>query len=234
MRLLVVNPNSSAAMTADIGAIARDAANAGTEVTAISPEAGPLTIECHADEMAAGALMLDLLARHRDYDAYVIACFGDPALLAARELLDTPVIGIAEAAMHVATMIATRFSIVTSLRRTAIMSEHLLERYGFARHCRRVRAVDLPVSAIAGDHGGAGEAIGMECRRARDEDEIGAIVLGCAGMGRLAAPLSTTLGLPVIDGVAAGVRLAEALAGGGFRTSKFGDLAPPPAKGNAA
>lgn len=232
MRLLVLNPNTNRDMTAQIGRIAQEAASPGTEVVAVSPRAGPLSIECHVDEAVAAAHTLELLAEpgYRDFDAYVLACFGDPALFAAREMLTAPVIGIAEAALHVATMIATRFSIVTSLQRTAIMSEELLERYGFARHCRRVRAVDLPVAEIAGDHGTSGDAIGAECRRARDEDQIGAIVLGCAGMGRLAGELTEALGLPVIDGVAAGVRLAEALAGGGWKTSKFGDFAPPPTR----
>lgn len=232
MRLLVVNPNTNRAVTAQIGRIARDCAGRETEVVAVSPHAGPLSIECHADETLAAARTLDLLAEpdYRGFDAYIIACFGDPALFAAREMLTGPVIGIAEAALHVATMIATRFSIVTSLQRTAIMSEELLERYGFARHCRRVRAVDLTVAEIADDHGGSGNAIAAECRRARDEDQIGAIVLGCAGMARLAGELTTSLGLPVIDGVAAGVRLAEALVGGGWKTSKFGDFASPPTR----
>jgi allantoin racemase len=232
MRILVVNPNTSASMTAQIAEIAGAAASAGTEVVTICPAAGPVSIECHADDIVAGGHMLALLSapEHRGFDAHVIACFGDPALFAAREILRGPVIGIAEAAMHVATLIATRFSIVTSLKRTAIISEDLLLRYGFAHHCRKVRAVDLPVTAIAGDHGGAGAAIAAECRRARDEDDIGAIVLGCAGMGSLAGDLTAELGLPVIDGVVAGVRLAEALVGGGFRTSKFGDFAEPPAR----
>jgi allantoin racemase len=232
MRLLVVNPNTNRDVTVQIGRIARDCASRETEVVAVSPEAGPLSIECHADETLAAARTLELLAEpaYRGFDAYVIACFGDPALFAARQLLIGPVIGIAEAALHVATMIATRFSIVTSLQRTAIMSEELLARYGFARHCRRVRAVDLAVAEIAGDSGVSGDAIAAECRRARDEDQIGAIVLGCAGMARFAGELTTLLGLPVIDGVAAGVRLAEALVGGGWKTSKFGDFAAPPTR----
>lgn len=232
MRLLVVNPNTNRDMTAQIGRIALDCASSGTEVVAVSPRAGPLSIECHADETVAAARTLELLAEpgYRSFDAYVIACFGDPALFAARELLTGPVIGIAEAALHVATLIATRFSIVTSLQRTAVMSEELLQRYGLARHCRRVRAVDLPVAEISGDHGASGNAIAAECRRARDEDQIGAVVLGCAGMARLAGELTASLGLPVIDGVAAGVKLAEALVGGGWRTSKFGDFAAPPTR----
>jgi allantoin racemase len=232
MRLLVVNPNTNRDMTAQIGRIARECAGYGTEVVALSPEAGPLSIECHADEAVAAAHTLELLAQpdYRGFDAYVIACFGDPALFAAREMLTGPVIGIAEAAFHVATMIATRFSIVTSLQRTSIMSEELLVRYGFALRCRRVRAVDLPVAEIAGDHAASGQAIAAECRRARDEDQIGAIVLGCAGMAHLADEITTSLGLPVIDGVAAGVRLAEALVGGGWKTSKFGDFAAPPTR----
>jgi allantoin racemase len=69
-------------------------------------------------------------------------------LLAARELAQGPVIGIAEAAMHMATLVATRFSIVTTLPRTLIIARHLLHQYGFYDHCAGLHAIDLPVLAL--------------------------------------------------------------------------------------
>lgn len=230
MRIQVINPNTSADMTRQIGAIASAAASVDTQVETVCPAHGPQSIESHVDEAIAAAAVLDCVAEGvaAGLDAHIIACFGDPALLAARELARGPVIGIAEAAMHAASMVATRFSVVTSLARTAVQAEELLMRYGFERHCRRIRAVELPVLAIADETACSASArIGEECRRARDEDGIGAIVLGCAGMGAQATALSAELGLPVIDGVSTAVRLAEALVGAGLFTSKHGDLAKP-------
>lgn len=232
VRIQVVNPNTSADMTRQIAEVARAAAGADTQVETVCPAHGPASIESHFDEAIAAAAVLDRIAEGvaAGFDAHVIACFGDPALLAARELARGPVIGIAEAAMHAATMVATRFSIVTSLGRTAIQAEELLLRYGFERHCRRIRAVELPVLHLADENCSAATQIAEECRRARDGDGIGAVVLGCAGMGAQAGPLSAQLGLPVIDGVGIAVRMAEALAGAGLFTSKHGDLATPPGK----
>ena len=116
----------------------------------------------------------------------MIACFGDPGLLAARELAQGPVIGIAEAAMHMATMVATRFSIVTTLPRTLIIARHLLHQYGFHQHCAALHAIDLPVLALEDGSGLAQEKVRERCIRALKEDGSGAIVLGCGGMATLA------------------------------------------------
>ncbi len=107
----------------------------------------------------------------------MIACFGDPGLLAARELAQGPVIGIAEAAMHMATMVATRFSIVTTLPRTLIIARHLLHQYGFHQHCAALHAIDLPVLALEDGSGLAQEKVRERCIRALKEDGSGAIVL---------------------------------------------------------
>jgi allantoin racemase len=160
-------------------------------------------------------------------DGYVIACFGDPGLLAAREIAKGPVLGIAEAAMHAASLIATGFSVVTTLERTCIIAEHLVRSYGMEHHCRKVRGTDIPVLDLE-DTGSA--ALGMiveECRRAVAEDRCGAIVLGCAGMADLVAAVQREVGVPVIDGVTVAVKLVEALIGLGLGTSKRGDLAWP-------
>ena len=232
MHIRLINPNTTAAMTAKIGAAAERVAAAGTRISATNPEAGPVSIESHFDEAISAVGVLDEIRRGdaQGVDAHVIACFGDPGLLAARELSAAPVIGIAEAAFHFATLISTRFSVVTTLGRTAIIAEQLLHNYGFAQHCRRVRAAEIPVLELEHDSACALERIIAECRRAKAEDGIGAIVLGCAGMAEHSAEIGAALGLPIVDGVSAAVKLAESLVALGLRTSKHGDLAFPPPK----
>ncbi|KFF50108.1 Asp/Glu/hydantoin racemase [Gammaproteobacteria bacterium MFB021] len=229
MRIRVINPNTTASMTTTIGEAAARIAAPGTEIVATTPKSGPVSIESHFDEaISAVGVLEEVMAGEREgVDAYIIACFGDPGLLAARELTRAPVIGIAEAAFHMATLISTRFSIVTTLGRTGIIAEHLLDQYGFRHHCRRVRAAEIPVLDLESDGDAALTRIIEECRRARDEDGIGAIVLGCGGMADLTAEISDAVGLPVVEGVTAAVKLSEALVGLGLGTSKVGDLAFP-------
>ncbi|MFM2067313.1 MAG: hypothetical protein RLZZ584_2222 [Pseudomonadota bacterium] len=228
MKLLVLNPNTSAAMTAGIAAAARAVAAPGTEVIAAQPSFGPLSIEGQFDEAIAAAGVAEQMRLHAGrIDAAVIACFGDPGLDAAREATDAPVLGIAEAAFHAASMLATGFSVVTTMTRTCIIAEHLVHRYGFERRCRGIHGTDIPVLAL--EDGGAGcvDEIEAAARAALARDRSGAIVLGCAGMAGLCATLQQRLGVPVIDGVAAAVKFAEGLAALGLRTSKHGDYATP-------
>ena len=232
MKLLLVNPNTSAEMTAGIALAAREVAAVSTQVVAVNPSFGPLSIEGHYDEaMAAAGVAEQLRLAGADAqsppDAVVIACFGDPGLDAAREATDAPVLGIAEAAFHAASMLATGFSVVTTMTRTCIIAEHLVHKYGFERRCRGIHGTDIPVLAL--ESGGAEMLAQIEAaaRQALAHDRSGAIVLGCAGMAALTRELQRRLGVPVIDGVAAAVKFAEALAALGLRTSKLGDYASP-------
>jgi allantoin racemase len=227
MRLLVVNPNTSAAMTAGIGQAARAAAAPGTQVLAVQPSFGPLSIEGHFDETIAAAGVAEQVRTAQGIDAAVIACFGDPGLDAAREATAAPVLGIAEAAFHVASMLATGFSVVTTMTRTCIMAEHLLHRYGFERRCRGIHGTDIAVLDLEHVSDDTVRQIESAARNALARDRSGAIVLGCAGMASLCATLQQRLGVPVIDGVAAAVKLAEALVALGLQTSKHGDYATP-------
>uniref|UniRef100_UPI00280C3469 aspartate/glutamate racemase family protein n=1 Tax=Scandinavium goeteborgense TaxID=1851514 RepID=UPI00280C3469 len=147
VRIQIINPNTTWSMTEKIGACARAVARPGTEVIAVSPAMGPASIESHYDEAMAVPGLLQEIARGEaaGVDGYVIACFGDPGLKAARELARGPVIGIAEAAMHAASVLAPGFSVVTTLARTCGMAWHLAERYGMKRFCRNVRATDVAV-----------------------------------------------------------------------------------------
>lgn len=222
----VINPNTSVAMTATIGAAARAVAGAQTEIIAVNPAQGVPSIEGHFDEAIAAIGVLEQIkaGRAQGVSGHVIACFGDPGLLAARELAQGPVVGIAEGAMHMATMVATRFSIVTTLPRTLIIARHLLRQYGFEHHCAALHAIDLPVLALEDGSGLAQQKVREGCLKAKREDGSGAIVLGCGGMATLAAELTRELGIPVIDGVGAAVKMVESLVALGLSTSKHGDL----------
>ena len=232
MKILIVNPNSTASMTAKIGAVASEVAAPGTLVKAVNPVDSPASIECHTEEALCvpGLLRCIQEGEAQGHDAYVIACFGDPGLEAAREQARGPVIGIAEAAMHAASLLAPSFSVVTTLARTTGMAWHLAERYGMQRFCRNVRAADVPVLDLEDPTKNARVLIRDECLRALREDGCESIVLGCAGMTDLCRWLSAEIGAPVIDGVAVAVKFAESLAALGLKTSKLGPWAPPPVK----
>ncbi len=232
MRIKVINPNTTWSMTELIGAAARSVAGPGVVIEAVSPEHGPVSIEGHYDEAMCCVGLLDEVRRGEaeGVDAYVIACFGDPGLDAARELARGPVIGVAEAAMRTAGYLATGFSVVTTLKRTVVIAEHLVDKYGLRGHCRRVRACEIAVLELENPESDAYQTILAECRRALAEDDCGAIVLGCAGMADLCQRLSDELGVPVIDGVAVATATAEALLRARLATSKLGDYASPLAK----
>lgn len=225
MRIQVINPNTCLEMTQSIAESAIKVAAQSTEIIAVSPSQGVVSIEGHYDEAIASFHLLDLVrqGQHQQIDGHIIACFGDPALDAARELAEAPVIGIAEAAFHMATLIATKFSIVTTLQRTKIIAEHLLHKYGYVHKCEKIHCIDLPVLDLEKNEKATYEKLLETCLLAKKNDGIGAIVLGCGGMSKHAEKISEELNIPVIDGVTAAVKLIEALHGLKLRTSKWGD-----------
>lgn len=231
MQILVVNPNTTASMTETVAAAARSAAGAWTEIVAVTSSMGPVSIEGYYDEaLAVPGLLVEIAAGERaGAQAAIIACFDDTGLDAARAMANIPVIGICEAALSLASFIAQRFTVVTTTTRSWVPVEALVQRYGMAGRAR-VRAADVPVLALEDPASGAVEKLRGEIARAIDEDRAEAIVLGCAGMADLAHRLQAEFGVPVIDGVGAAVKQAEALIALGLSTSKRGAYANPLAK----
>jgi allantoin racemase len=227
MKILVINPNTSHSMTAGIAAAARAAAAAGTEILAVQPSFGPVSIEGHFDEAFAAAGVAEQVRIAPAHQGVVIACFGDPGLDAAREATRSPVIGIAEAAFHAASLLATGFSVVTTMTRTCVIAERLVLRYGFERSCRGIHGTDIAVLDLESADGEALARIEDAARHALKHDRSGAIVLGCAGMAALCRTLQQRLQVPVIDGVGVAVKFAESLAALGLQTSKRGDYEQP-------
>ncbi|MDT5266832.1 MAG: allantoin racemase [Mycobacterium sp.] len=215
MRLLLINPNTTASMTAAIETTAAAVAGSDTVAEAVNPATGPTTIESEDDERRCIPGLLDQVrlaaarpSRTRP-DAYVVACFGDPGLDEVRRLVDVPVLGIAQAAMHAAALAAGSFSVVTSMPATVPRGWELAKSYTPSQ-CLGVYACDIPVLTIDSDPSTVGP-IGDHCEAALAADGSRAIVLGCAAMAKFAGPLTQRLGVPVIDGVVAATLLAEAL-----------------------
>ncbi len=215
-------------MTARIAASARAVAAPGTEIEAVTSELGPASIEGYYDEAFAvpGLVKAISAGEAAGADGAVIACFDDTGLDAARSAVAIPVVGLCEAAVHVAALLAHRFVIITTLSRSIAPLEALTARYGVAGRCT-VRAAEVPVLALEDSPAAAAAEIEAEIARALAADRAEAVILGCAGMTDLAAALVGKFGVPVIDGVVAAVKLAEALASLGLRTSKTGAYARP-------
>ena len=209
MRLLVINPNTTASMTRKIGEAAKAVASPSTEVTAVNPAHGPVSIEGFYDEAFCVPGLLEEVRKgvEEGYDGFLVACFGDPGLDACREISTAPVIGICEAAMHVASLVAHRFTVVTTNHRSVPRIGELAHRYGVERRCH-LQAAGVTVLSL--------EEPGSEAQTKVE-----------------AMQLSERLGVPCIDGVAAGTKLLEALVGLGVKTSKALAYSPPFAKAYA-
>jgi len=214
MRLLVVNSNTTDSVTQRIADCARAAASPGTTVTAISAPFGLPLIVSRADWLVAGPATLAALSAHRgDCDAAVIACFGDPGLDAAKELLDVPVLGISEAAFHAACMLGRRFGIVSFTAALRPMFEDVLAHHGLAARCAGFRMGP----AFAGDPGRVAEerrALLVElCRQSVEQDGAEVVILAGGPLAGIAPALAPLVPVPLVDGTVAAVRLAEAMVG---------------------
>ena len=233
MRILVLNPNTSEAMTAEIATAARAAAAADTEIVCLAPRFGSAAIDSAAESYLSAVGVMDVVSTLLDagefaFDAVVLAGFGEHGRDALAEMLSVPVFDIAECAAHVAHLIGRRFSVVTTLARSIAPIEDRLLLAGLNAHCASVRACGLGTAEVDADPAGAVQAIVDEAARAVADDGADVICLGCAGMAGVTTAIAAKLGVPAIDGVAAAVALAQAVVGLGLSTSKAGVYAPGP------
>jgi allantoin racemase len=231
MRILVINPNTSEEMTSDIGDAARRYARADTEIETVCPDWGPRSIEGHYEDYVAAVATLDVIReRAGGFDGVVIACFGDPGLPAARELSPVPVVGIAEAAMLTACMVAHGFSIVSVLPRVKPFLEDVVRYHGLESRCASIRTTPLSVLDCERDPSAAEREIVKASRAAIADDGAEAICLGCAGMGPLDKAVQGQIGVPVLDGTACAVKLLEGIVDYGLFTSRVAAYKEPEPK----
>lgn len=224
MHILAINPNSTASMTTAIGNAARAVSAPGTRITALNPPDGPAAIQGAEDGQAALPGLIELFAAEMTspapYDAAIIACFDDTGLGTLKSLCPVPVIGIGEAAFHMAMLLGHRFSVVTTLAASVPVIERNLLRYGFAGRCAKVRSTGIPVLDLEAEKDLAASRIAAEIECAVEQDRCDAIVLGCAGMADLAQSMTRRFGMPVVDGVAGAVALCESLHRTGLRATR--------------
>ena len=211
-RILVINPNSSTAVTDDIArALEGFRFGGGPAIDCMTLDEGPPGIETqrHVDEVVAP--LCRAIERERA-DAFVIACFSDPGLHAAREATGTPVFGIAQCGMLAALARGERFGIVAILETSIPRHRRYVTSLGLSARMAGERAIGLGVTALAQEDTVA-DRMTQAAERLRDEDGADVIVLGCAGMARYRAPLEAHLGCPVIDPSQAAVGMALAMLG---------------------
>ena len=229
MKLLLINPNTTAAITDLVARHARAAALPGVEITAVTGRFGCRYVASRAAYAIAGHAALDADASEgADADAVVLACFGDPGLLALKEIAHQPVIGMAEAACLTAAALGGRFGIVTGGERWGPMLQEFVAALGLADRLAGVATVAPTGADIARDPDGALAILAGACRRVAEDHGASSVILGGAGLAGLAARISGDVPVPVIDSLEAAVRLGVALAQARPRKSAVGSFAGTP------
>jgi allantoin racemase len=213
MKILLLNPNTTAAVTDLLHSAGSKAASPGTELVPLTAPRGVPYIATRAEAQIGGAIALEMLAEAgNDIDAAIIAAFGDPGLFGARELFSFPVIGLAEAAMLTACMVGRRFSIVTFAGALAPWYEDCVAMHGLTSRCAGVRALEGSFRSISEVQAEKEDLLVGLANRSVEQDDADVIILSGAPLSGLADKIRDRIPVPVIDPVSAAVRQAETLA----------------------
>jgi Asp/Glu/hydantoin racemase len=231
MRVLLLNPNTTASMTDLLARSARSVAAAGTEVVPITAARGVPYIATRAEAQIGGAIALEMLAEHHhEVDAAIVAAFGDPGLFGARELFDIPIVGMAEAAMLTACMLGRRFSIVTFAQALGPWYRECMEMHGMRERCAGIRMLlggFRSISEVQEEK----EALLVELANAAvEQDDADVVILSGAPLAGLAAKVKERVPVPLVDPIAAALKQAEALVALAPRKATAGTFRRPAAK----
>ena len=231
MKILLLNPNTTAAVTDLLHAAGSKVASPGTELVPATAPRGVPYIATRAEAQIGGAVALEMLAeRHRDIDAAIIAAFGDPGLFAARELFDVPVIGLAEAAMLTACMAGRRFAIVTFAQALGPWYEECVRMHGLWERCAGIRMLDGNFRQISDVRNEKEDLLVELALRSVKEDEADVLIFAGAPLSGLASRVADRIPVPVVDQVIAAVKQAEALHALRLRKATAGTFRRPAAK----
>lgn len=225
-KIVVINPTISHGWNALNLENLRAAAIPGTQLEIVSLDWGPESIESRVDDdlAAPGVLLSAIQAERQGADAILIYCMNDPGLAAAREAVRIPVVGPAQASMHLAAMLSHRFSIVTTGTNDIPVVEELVARYRMTGRLASVRAIDIPVLELGVQIEATREVVVSVAEAAVLQDGAGAIILGCTLLADLAPEIRSSLAardidVPLINPALAALRLAETLAALGLSHS---------------
>jgi allantoin racemase len=213
VKILLLNPNTTAEVTGLLHAAGSRAASPGTELVAVTATRGVPYIATRAEAQIGGAIALEMLAEASSgFDAAIIAAFGDPGLFGARELFSFPIVGLAEAAMLTACMVGRRFSIVTFSPALAPWYDECVVMHGLETRCAGIRALDESFQSISGVQDEKEDALIRLANLAVEHDRADVVILSGAPLAGLADKVKHRISVPVIDPIAAAVRQAETLA----------------------
>ena len=224
MAIYVINPNASEAMTHQLEQ-ENGALTVSSELIFLNCAQSPKSIEGYSDGAKAAfyvvQLIEDLEARKdtSNPEAYIIACFDDTGLDAAREITDRPVLGIGQAAMQGATLLCYQFCIITAMDRSVPILQGNVNSYGYTQQCAGVFAANMPVLALKEDPEGYDKVLKV-ARESLTKSQGEALVLGCAGLSHWTERLSKDLAMPVLDGVKLAIKFAQVLVDLKLTTSK--------------
>lgn len=231
MRLLVINPNTSVSVTDKIAAVARAAAAPGTEFEFVTAPYGVPYIATRAEAVIGGRVVLEVLAeRAHAFDAAIVAAFGDPGLGAARELNAIPVVGLAEAAMLFACPLGRKFSIVSFSSRLEPWYRECVEWQGLGGRLASIRMLDAKVADVGRVQSENEDLLVELACRAVEEDGAEAVILAGAPLAGLASRVRERVPVPLVESVAAAVKLAEGLATMRPRKAEAGSFRQPAPK----
>ncbi len=228
VRILLINPNTTAEVTALMARVLAPMLPPGVTLKPVTGRFGARYIASRSAAAIAGHATLDAFAEHGgDCDAVYLACFGDPGLLALKELAAVPVIGMAEASCIAAAKCAERFAIVTGGERWGPMLREFVGTLGLGDRLAGIETVAPTGAEIARDPDGAIALLTQACRDAAARDGAGAVILGGAGLAGLAARIAPYLDLPVICSVEAGLAAVLAALRDPPPRPETGDLSAP-------
>lgn len=212
MKILVLNPNTSTGVTEKIAAVARSAASSETELEIMTAPYGVPYIATRTEALIGGQVGLEVLAeRERDFDAAVIAAFGDPGLGAMREMFSIPVVGLAEASMLMACPLGRTFSIVSFSSNLEAWYRESVEWNRMDHRLASIRMLDAPFSDVNSVQADFEDLLVDLAGRAIAEDGAEVIITAGAPLAGLASRVRDRIAVPVVEGVAAAVKMAEAM-----------------------
>ena len=209
MRILVINPNSTEAVTRGIDEALEPLRMAGgPAIDCVTLKEGPPGVETqqHVDGVVPHLLSL-VSQKEAHYSAFVIACYSDPGLHSLREATRKPVLGISECGILTALTLGQRFGVIAILKTS--IPRHL--RYVGALGVRERLAAELPVNLPVVELSNQEKTFGrmVEVGKAlRDQHAADVVIMGCAGMARYRKPLQDEIGIPVVEPTQAAVSMA--------------------------
>ncbi len=228
MRLLLVNGNTTAAVTETLTAVARQAAGPGTEIVAATGSFGAALISHRAEEAIAEHAVLQAIAEHQEgCDGVLIGVSTDTALAAARALLAAPVVGMTEAALLTACMLGGRFGLVTFNAAAVPLYREVVERHGLSSRLAGFGTIDISFADAYAQRETLSAAIIESARSLIEAKGAEVLILAGAATAGLPAMLQARLPVPLLDGIVCGVLLTEAMVRLGAPKPSKGSYAPP-------